>query len=162
MSGYFIGKTTMRLMTATMIAAMAVPTLAMAQMSPQPAPIARPGNVIGTDQSLPLSSNASNITSADTRSTIAPRLPNPDVGPGAGPKQLLMAARQALAANQTGAAQEALERAETRALDRSVAPSRAGEPDSGRFVRQIGDARRALATGDKATTMQMIDAALRS
>lgn len=150
----------MRLMTATIVAAMAMPAFAMAQMSPQPAPIARPGNDIGTGQSLPLSNYSSNITSSDTRSTIAPRLPSPGVAPGAGPRQFLMAARQALAANQTGAAQEALERAETRALDRSVAPSRANAPDAGRMVQQISGARHALATGDTAGAMQMINAAL--
>ena len=81
--------------------------------------------------------------------------------PGAGPEQYLMAARQALAANQSGAAQEALERAETRALDRSVAPSRAGDPDNRTLVKQISDARNALASGDKASAIVIIDEALK-
>jgi hypothetical protein len=72
-----------------------------------------------------------------------------------------MAARQALAAHQTGAAQEALERAETRALDRSVAPSQAGDPSGQRLIKQINDARNALSTGDTAGAMQIIDSALR-
>jgi hypothetical protein len=149
----------MRLMTATLVATLAVPALAMAQMAAPP--IARPGNDIGTGQSLPLSNHSSNITGMDTRSTIAPRLPSPDVAAGAGPRQYLMAARRALAANQTGAAQQALEMAETRALDRSVAPANAGMPDTNGLVHQIGQARRSLATGDRATTMQLINAALR-
>jgi hypothetical protein len=151
----------MRLIAATLIAALATPAVAMAQMPPASPPVARPGNDIGTGQSLPLSNNSANITSTDTRSTIAPRLPDPTVEPGAGPEQYLMAARQALAANQSGAAQEALERAETRALDRSVAPSRAGDPDNRTLVKQISDARNALASGDKASAIVIIDEALK-
>lgn len=134
------------------------------QMPMQPVPPgvnpetgARPGNVIGTGMSLPTSNRASNIDSGDTRSVIAPRLPSPDVGQNAGPRAQLMAARQALAAGQTGAAQEALERAETRLLDRSVVPSRANLPDRTPLVTMVGQARRTLATGDRNTTMQMID-----
>ena len=41
------------------------------------APIARPGNDIGTGQSLPTSDRASNITPDDTRSALSPRLPSP-------------------------------------------------------------------------------------
>ncbi len=149
----------MRLMTASLIVALATPVLAMAQ-TPAGGVVARPGNDIGTGQSLPLSGNASNISGADTRSSIAPRLPDPGVAPGSDPLEYLRAARQALAANQTGAAQEALERAETRALDRSVAPSRAGDPSGQNLVKQITDARNALAAGDRETTLRLIDGVL--
>jgi hypothetical protein len=125
------------------------------------APFARPGNVIGSGDSLPLGSNASNISGSDTHSTIAPRLPTPDVGPDASPQQLLRAARQALTANKTGAAQQALEMAETRTLDRSVPPALANDPSHRPLVKVITDARDALAAGDKAGAIQMIDTALR-
>ncbi len=120
---------------------------------------ARPGNIPGTGQSLPLSNNASNISASDTRSLIAPRLPNPDVGESAPPRLYLEAARRALVANRTGEAQEALERAETRALDRSVRPSRAGDASGQPLVRRIADARAALSTGDRALAIQIIEAA---
>ena len=152
----------MRLMTTALLAVLAVPALAIAQTAPAPSGTgARPGNEIGTGQSLPMSNRASNNAPADARSVIAPRLPDPNVSPDAGPEQYLMVARQALAAHQTGAAQEALERAETRALDRSVAPSRANDPNGEKLIQQITDARNALATGDTGTAMQLIDRALR-
>ncbi len=44
---------------------------------------ARPGNVIGTGRSLPLSDKASNITPSDTRSVLAPNLPSPPIGENA-------------------------------------------------------------------------------
>jgi hypothetical protein len=149
-------------MTVTLIAVLAAPALAIAQTAPAPGGmVARPGNEIGTGQSLPLSSHSANIAPADTYSTIAPRLPEPNVPPDAGPEQYLMAARQALAAHQTGVAQEALERAQTRALNRSVPPSQANNPSADRLIRQITDARNALSAGDTATAMQLIDSALR-
>ena len=104
--------------------------------------------------------HASNIDPSDTRSVIAPALPAPAVGPNATPAQLLHAARDALARHATGEAQEALERAETRLLDRSTAPSNAGTPDSADAVKLIGDARMALGHHDMATATQDIDQAM--
>ena len=121
---------------------------------------ARPGNVIGTNNSLPTSNHAANINGADTRSLIAPRLPDPAVGANASPRQYLMAARQALASGQTGVAQQALEQAETRQLDRSVAPSRANDAISGPVVSEISQARQALGNGDQAGAIRIIDALL--
>ena len=133
---------------------------AFAQPVPNTPNGARPGNIPGTGQSLPLSNNASNIGAGDTRSLIAPRLPNPDVGESAPPRVYLEAARRALAANRTGEAQEAMERAETRTLDRSVRPSRAGDASAQPLVRQIAEARAALSTGDRARAIQIIEAAM--
>ncbi len=121
---------------------------------------ARPGNEIGTGNSLPLSDRASNITDADTRSVIAPRLPSPDVSDDAAPKKFLMAARQALAAGRTGEAQEALERAETRLLSRSVSPSKVREASNNQAIADIGSARRALAAGQRSEAVQSIEAAV--
>ncbi len=145
----------------TILTALAVLTLTTGAGFAQtdPATGARPGNVIGTGQSLPLSSVASNITPSDTQSLIAPRLPAPPVGDNAPPREFLMVARQALAANQTGVAQEALERAESRALTRSVVPSTAGMPSSQPLVQIISNALRALAAHDTGTAMTLIDQA---
>jgi hypothetical protein len=105
----------------------------------------------------PASSAASNIDRADTRSDIAPSLPVPPVAANAGPRQYLQAAKSALSEHRTGEAQEALERAEARLLDRStVAPG----VDNAPMVKQIGDARDALGHGDIAGAARFVDAAL--
>jgi hypothetical protein len=126
-----------------------------------PATGARPGNVIGTGQSLPLSDKASNVTAADTNAVIAPRLPTPSAGDDASPRAFLQAAERALTLGRTGEAQEAIERAESRLLDRDVAPSAAGRPSSQKLVAVVGDARRALAAGDRPGAMRLIMEALR-
>ncbi len=146
-----------------LMATAALAQSALAQSTPpgiNPNTGARPGNEIGTGNSLPLSNNASNIGPGDTPSTIAPRLPSPDVGPGADPRQLLEAARGALAANRTGEAQEALERAETRLLDRIVDPSQIRVADNTPVVEDIRAARMALGAGERSKSAKMIDAAL--
>ncbi len=107
----------------------------------------------------PLSTSASNIDRADTRSPIAPRLPDPNAG-GNTPEAYLAAAQRALAANKTGAAQEALERAETRLLSRSTDPSMAASPADMPMVQQIGVARRALANRDTAGARNAISMAM--
>lgn len=107
----------------------------------------------------PSSNAASNTTAANTRSEIAPRLPDPGAGAST-PQAYLAAAQRALAANRTGAAQEALERAETRLLSRSTDPSMANLPDPSAAVQAIGAARRALANRDLASAMSAISAAM--
>lgn len=110
---------------------------------------------------VPMSPRASNTTPADTRSEIAPRLPAPDAGAGT-PEAFLAAAQRALAAGRTGQAQEALERAETRLLTRSVEASAAGTADASPMVTQIGEARRALGRRDIAGARQAINMAMSS
>lgn len=107
----------------------------------------------------PSSSTASNITASDTRSEMAPRLPDPNAGSNS-PQAYLAAAQRALASNRTGAAQEALERAETRLLSRSTDPSMANMPDPSASVQAIGAARRALASRDTAAARSAISAAM--
>ena len=144
----------------------ALPALAQAPRGPaivngvDPATGARPGNVIGTGQSLPLSAKTAKTDAATTKSEIAPRLPTPAVGEDADVRAYLLNARTALAAGRTGEAQESLERAESRLLSRDVAPSRAGVPDSSPSVTELGNARRAIGSGDPATAVQLINAAL--
>ena len=145
----------MRIATLLTVAAM-MSSPAMAQTAADPQTGARPGNVIGTGQSLPLSTKASNATAGDTTSVIAPRLPTPEVGDDAAPRAFLEAAQRALTLGRSGEAQEALERAESRYLDRSVAPSRAGMPSEQPAVALVGEARRALAAGDRPRAQQLV------
>ena len=109
--------------------------------------------------SVPLSQNASNLGSQTRRSEIAPRLPDPQAGSNS-PEALLRAAQRSLSQNKTGAAQQALEMAETRVLSRTTEPSMAGAPDTAVMTQRIGDARRALGAGDRAGAQAAIAAAL--
>jgi hypothetical protein len=127
-----------------------------------PATGARPGHEVGVGDSLPLSDKASNTSSADTRSTIAPTLPPSAIGTNATPRDYLRAARASLVAGQTGATQQSLEMAETRALDRSVVAGQANVPDSAGLISWIRDARRAMGAGDNKHAIQIIDMALSS
>jgi hypothetical protein len=110
--------------------------------------------------SYPLSTGASNIGPSDTRSTIAPTLPTPALGPGAGPVQYLQAARASLATGRTGEAQQSLEMAQTRLLDRSVPYNATNAPSGNPAVSQISEALRALGAGDRMRAMQIIDATI--
>ena len=73
-----------------------------------------------------------------------------------------MAAQRALAAGRTGAAQEALERAETRILSRTVDPSRAELPDQAAMAQNVSAARRALGGRDVRGAQAAIAAALQA
>ena len=108
----------------------------------------------------PIGQGASNITRYDSRSTIAPRLPVPPVSPNEPPRSFLLAARTAVERGRSGEAQEALERAETRLLDRSLSRSSVRVPDDRRAVRDIATARRAIAARDRSATLRAIDDAL--
>lgn len=121
---------------------------------------ARPGNDIGTGMSLPLGNHASNINGQDTQSDIAPNLPSPQLGPNASPADYLRAAQNALAAGQTGQAQQALEEAETRLLDRSVPYGQTGNPSDNPAITAITQALNALAAGNRMQCMQLIQAAI--
>ena len=117
---------------------------------------ARPGNDIGTGMSLPRSNKASNMDAATTKSELAPNLPAP-----AGEEHvqgLLLDARAALTKGQTGAAQEALERAESRALSRSVPYGAQRTPAGDNLIEGITKARAALARNQLLAAIQAIDA----
>lgn len=121
---------------------------------------ARPGNEIGTGASLPMSDTSSNIGPNDTPSTIAPNLPSPPIGENATPHQYLVAARSALVTGRTGEAQQALEMATTRALDRSVPLFQTNTASGDPLVKEIADARRALGEGDRMRALSVIEAAI--
>jgi hypothetical protein len=118
---------------------------------------ARPGNEIGTGMSLPRSDKAGNIDARTTQSELAPNLPSPQADEI---DALLAEARRDLAANRTGAAQEALERAETRVLDRSVPVGTERVPAQDPLVDAVVQARAALGAGDTAGAAAIIDRAL--
>jgi hypothetical protein len=114
----------------------------------------------GTGESGPASSKASNIDPADSRSDIAPHLPSPGGGPNASPQDYLREANSALGAHQTGLAQQALEMAETRLLDRSTLPDAANQPDQSSMIKQVTQARDALGHGDVSGARSAIQTAL--
>lgn len=144
------------LMISTVIGLAAMP--AVAQTDPMTG--ARPGHQPGVGPSYPLSTMASNTGAGDVRSTVAPTLPEPSVGPNASPRELLAAARAALMSGRTGEAQEALERAQTRLLDRSTPLFQTDQPSMNPAVTQIAGALHALGAGDRGSALQGIDAAL--
>ncbi len=141
---------------AVLFSVLAAISPALAQTSTSPVTGARPGNEIGTGQSLPLGNAASNVGPGNTHSLIAPNLPSPEVPPGSPPRAFVEAAQRALVLGRTGEAQQALEQAETRMLDRSVAPSRANQPDQQAGIQAVTSALQALAAGDRARTQQII------
>ncbi len=99
--------------------------------------LAATSNWGGAALSEPFATHASNISQADTQGDIAPALPQPGVGRDAGPAGYLRAAERALQTGQTGLAQNALEMAETRLLDRSVIRGMGGVPDDSHAVQAI-------------------------
>jgi hypothetical protein len=114
----------------------------------------------GAAQAQPATRTPSNTTPPDTRLVMAPSLPAPPVPSAAPPSVFLSAARRAVAVGRTGEAQEALERAETRLLDRDLPSAAAPVPDNQRAVLAIGAARRALAAHDRRAAITAIDDAI--
>lgn len=76
------------------------------------------------------------------------------------PSDLLRVAQGALATGRRAQAQEALEMAQTRLLDRSVAIGRTGEASTDPAVLAISQALQALAGKDRASAMEAIQTAL--
>lgn len=93
-------------------------------------------------------------------SAFATGLASPTLPTDAPPDVFLKAARTALQDGRPGAAQEALERAETRLVDRPIGPAQVDAPDSTLAVLYIGVARRALAVRDRPGAIDAIDDAL--
>lgn len=127
---------------------------------PRPLPPMASTHYTGHPGHEQMSDAASNIVPADTRSDIAPALPIPPVGPNATPEQYLRAAQTALDHHESGQAQEALERAETRLLDRSTAPDRAGSPDERPRIRLITEALDAIGHRDWHVAHEKVNQAL--
>jgi hypothetical protein len=117
---------------------------------------------VGALAADPYSTSPSNITPQNTQSDIAPALPSPNLAEGDRPSDILRAAQGALAAGRNGEAQEALEMAQTRLLDRSVAMGHTDNPSDNPAVGAISRALQALAALDRATCMQLIQTAIGS
>jgi hypothetical protein len=149
---------------AALLSMTAAATLALAQAPSSVDTVngARPGHEVGVGDSLPRSDKASNITPADTRSNIAPTLPQSAAGENAATFDYLRTARASLVAGHTGQAQQSLEMAETRALDRSVPQGRTDAASNSRLVARIHDARHALGIGNSSEAIELIDLALSS
>ncbi len=116
----------------------------------------------GTGQSGPASTQSSNIGAMDSRSAIAPHLPQPMQGENGAPEAYLRDAQRALANHKTGLAQQALEMAETRLLDRSTAPEAASLPDQRPEITRVSQARQALGSGNIPGARAAIQLALES
>jgi hypothetical protein len=137
---------------------LAAPALALAQTTPVPPLPDQPAPSLPGRQ--PTSTAPTNTGAGDTHTLWSPQLPPPPVDDNASPAAFVRAAEAAIAADRLGEAQEAIERAESRALDRSVRPSRAGEPSHQPLVQQLAEARQALGTGDRAGALAKLNAAL--
>jgi hypothetical protein len=99
---------------------------------------------------------------APGRSTVLSPLPSPNISEDTKPSDALRAAQGALVAGRIGEAQQALEMAQTRMLDRSVAMGQTNNPSDNPTVSQISQALQALAAHDRATCEQHIQAAITS
>ncbi len=92
-------------------------------------------------------------------SAIAGPLPAPPVSEDADASAFLRAAEHALAAGRDGEAQESLEMAQTRLLDRSVPLGSTGVPSGRPSVKLVSQALQALASGDRMDCLRLIQAA---
>jgi hypothetical protein len=130
-------------------------------MGASPAFAAVDSNAMNTMRpSEPSSSVASNIDAADASSMIAPQLPAPDLGANATPADYLRAAESALHEHRSGLAQNTLEMAETRLLDRAVPATQANTPDPAATIMTIDSALHALANHNVASAEQATQNAL--
>lgn len=121
---------------------------------------ARPGHVPGVGDSLPQSDKASNIQTSSNRADVAPTLPKSGLGENAEAMEYLKVARTALVAGRSGQAQQSLEMAETRMLDRSVPEGQTNVPIENVTVAEVRDARLALGRGDRTQAIALIDVVL--
>ena len=105
------------------------------------------------------------LSAAQTRTIAqirAASLPPPVLSGDARISDLLRAAQGALAAGRKREAGETLEMAQTRLLDRSVPLGETHDPSDNPMVAQIGKARQALASGDRAACLETVQAAIAS
>ena len=110
--------------------------------------------------SQPFSNKASNTAGSANAPEIAPALPVPALDENASAEQLLRAARTAIVRGQTGEAQEAMERAQTRLLDRSVPLFKTDQPSRHPAIPLIQQALKALGEGDRTEAVKYVEQAL--
>ncbi|MDA8253390.1 MAG: hypothetical protein M0Z28_30045 [Rhodospirillales bacterium] len=75
------------------------------------------------------------------------------------PQDFIQTALHALAAGRTAEAENAIEQAESRVLTRSIKPSLANQPSQQSLVQQLGQARQALAAGDRLQAVRILEVA---
>ncbi|MDR3440540.1 hypothetical protein [Telmatospirillum sp.] len=138
----------------------AMPALAQTTAEAEPNTAPEAGVAAHTGRLHHQSAKASNISSSDTRSVIAPNLPTPSIGWDGSSLDYLKSARTSLAAGHTGQAQQSLEMAETRALDRSVPQDQTNARSDDKLVLQVASALQALGNGQRQEALKIIDAAL--
>ena len=95
-----------------------------------------------------------------TAQTSRPASRSPELPESARPSDYLRAAQSALVAGRTGEAREALEMAQTRMLDRSVPLGQTNDASSNPTVGQIAATRQALAVGDRAASLRLLQTAI--
>ena len=133
----------------------ALPAMAQMPSGANPATGARPGHQPGVGELLPLSNKGKQHRSQRYAFHYRPYpAATGGTGENAMTQDYLKAARAALVAGRTGQAQQSLEMAETRALDRSVAQGQTNTPSDSQLVSRIRDARHALGSGDRARAVQ--------
>lgn len=108
----------------------------------------------------PTSTRASNTGVDPGAPQSAPQLPVAALDDNSTAEQWLVAARSAMALGQTGKAQEAMERAQTRLLDRSVPLFKTNTPSTHPAIPLIAQATRALGAGDRAGAMRLLEQAM--
>jgi hypothetical protein len=148
------------LTTAALLGWSTMPALAQTPASMNPAIGARPSHEPGIGQSLPYSDKASNISQGERQPAVAPTLPRSGLGDNATSAEYLRAARASLVAGRSGQAQQSLEMAETRALDRSVPEGGTNMPSDSQLVSRIRDALHALGGHNNGQAIAFIDQAL--
>jgi hypothetical protein len=141
--------------------ALALPGVAFGQTPASPDGT-RPGHVAGVGDSLPYSTKSSNTTAANVGSTVAPTLPSPGLNAGASARDYAEAARTSLRAGKTGEAQQALEMAETRMLNRAMQNPSSPPPGAVAMVRELRAARQAIGANNTAEAMRILDTVLSS
>jgi hypothetical protein len=94
--------------------------------------------------------------------TVLSPLPSPNLPEGGRPSDYLRAAQGALVGGRNGEAQESLEMAQTRMLDRSVQMGQTNNPSDNPTVGQISQALQALAARDRASCLRIVQSAIES
>ena len=130
---------------------------------PPPGAGATPAPVVATPMAAPTAS--ANAGASDTPNPaelkyIAKPLTTPALPADSPPEAYLRAAQAALATGHDGEAQQAMEMAQTRLLDRSVPLGQTGIPSANPAVDGISAALTRLTAGDRSGAMQKLDAVL--
>jgi hypothetical protein len=86
-------------------------------------------------------------------------LPAPNIDDNAPPAAFVQAAEVALAAGRPGEAEEAIERAESRLLDRDIDPRRIQDPSGNPVIALLAQARDALSGGDRMRAVEILEQA---